>query len=1188
MARLPGEQDLGPAGVGMSGRPIATYDTSGYARGAAAMAQGAQDLGKGLLSAGRDASMVAEQGAKDEEKLEVSRAQADFRVGKIELDSKFKDDNDHETLQDRYDTDLAGIREKAAANIRSPRARELFENSIADDIAKAKAGAGLRANQLWKDATLADANTRLENLRRGALESSDPEETTKMVQTGHDLIDSLAGKNILTKEGAGRLRREWAEKYAKGKVEILADTDPELAINALRARPGTADAITGRILQIEGYGKNPNSSATGAGQFIESTWLDVIKRHRPDLAAGRSDEDLLAMRSDRTLGRQMTEALRAENEATLTRAGVNATPGAQYLAHFLGAKGAIGVLKADPNQPVQDVLAAAVGKKKAAEMVEANPTILNGKLAGSVTAWADSKMGGAVPGGGAVFDILQPDDRARLLSRAEANRDRRITDDLAGFKARVADTTAEAMTRGTVEKPVSQGEFITALGADAGLRAHREYVSQLQLGNDISRLAGMSIEDQQKLLESYAPAAGSVGFANAAKRQKALDQAIERDRKLRATDPEFKSQVEASIAESARTGNASNAIERGEFVRRFGEEDGARAFASYQASLKLGRDVLQVRELSLKEQDELLKVYTPEPGSADYVDAGKRYDALRKAIDQDRKVRATDPEFKQQIEASIAEAGRSGTVAKPIDRAEFVRRFGEEDGNRAFANYNASLTLGRDVHSLGQLAPREQLEVLQAYAPAPGSPEYSDQAKRYDVVQKALAQLTKERNDDPAAYAIRRLPAVTEAYTRLNETLASPTATPADKQAAAREYAIKSDLEQARIGVPPDERRLVPQDYIDNLNAKLAKPATAGGTVNVANMIQGEAQLWGEAWPQVYRQLSKSATPAVMVIGSGVKPAAAQILTEFANTDMKAIANDQSEEKMSTIRKDVRDAFRPLSRSMVGNEGAQPAIDAFQGAGEKLAAYYVRNGMSSSDAAAKAFEDLLGHKYDFSAGTYRVPKSVPFTPSAIASGVAAAKEQLANPPSGAPSGAFAGELERGNIDLNARPRVKNADGTVSTTRSISVEFDGQQVLIPTVSDNGKILSDEDAIAAYRQSGKHLGKFDTVENASAYAKALSEQQAKRYAGGPLDVEPARDTIGGLSGEYLRSATGRAYARDGIWVTSPDETGLALIYKDQAVRRADGKPVVLTWQELATMGNARVDRDMLIVPGGGAFP
>lgn len=90
-----------------------------------------------------------------------------------------------------------------------------------------------------------------------------------------------------------------------------------------------------------------------------------------------------------------------------------------------------------------------------------------------------------------------------------------------------------------------------------------------------------------------------------------------------------------------------------------------------------------------------------------------------------------------------------------------------------------------------------------------------------------------------------------------------------------------------------------------------------------------------------------------------------------------------------------------------------------------------------------------------------------------------------------------GQLEPGNIDLAARPVVKNKDGTISTVRSISANFDGQEVLIPTVSDDGRLMSDNEAIATYRRTGRHLGKFDSPEAATRYAKTLHDQQAQMY-------------------------------------------------------------------------------------------
>lgn len=88
-------------------------------------------------------------------------------------------------------------------------------------------------------------------------------------------------------------------------------------------------------------------------------------------------------------------------------------------------------------------------------------------------------------------------------------------------------------------------------------------------------------------------------------------------------------------------------------------------------------------------------------------------------------------------------------------------------------------------------------------------------------------------------------------------------------------------------------------------------------------------------------------------------------------------------------------------------------------------------------------------------------------------------------------------IEPGNIDILNRPEVQNPDGSISTVRSISVNIDGVEVLIPTVSPNGRIMSDDEAVQRYLQTGEHLGKFRTPAEATAYANALHDQQDAFY-------------------------------------------------------------------------------------------
>lgn len=93
-----------------------------------------------------------------------------------------------------------------------------------------------------------------------------------------------------------------------------------------------------------------------------------------------------------------------------------------------------------------------------------------------------------------------------------------------------------------------------------------------------------------------------------------------------------------------------------------------------------------------------------------------------------------------------------------------------------------------------------------------------------------------------------------------------------------------------------------------------------------------------------------------------------------------------------------------------------------------------------------------------------------------------------------------GLVQQGNIDINNRPVVLNPEtGEISTVRSITVtDDDGRAYILPTVSDDGRIVSNEEAIDIFRKTGKHLGIFDNEENATSFAEKLHLSQEKQYA------------------------------------------------------------------------------------------
>ena len=88
-------------------------------------------------------------------------------------------------------------------------------------------------------------------------------------------------------------------------------------------------------------------------------------------------------------------------------------------------------------------------------------------------------------------------------------------------------------------------------------------------------------------------------------------------------------------------------------------------------------------------------------------------------------------------------------------------------------------------------------------------------------------------------------------------------------------------------------------------------------------------------------------------------------------------------------------------------------------------------------------------------------------------------------------------VETGNIDVYNRTLLRNADGAISSVRTIGIRDGDLEVMIPTVGPNGEDWSEAEAIRFYRETGQHLGKYRNVRDASIAAEQLHESQAQLY-------------------------------------------------------------------------------------------
>jgi hypothetical protein len=157
---------------------------------------------------------------------------------------------------------------------------------------------------------------------------------------------------------------------AESPLTAFVATPPDAPLDRL-------ESFLDRLMHAESGGRddaaNPRSTALGPFQFIKSTFLTIARSHFAEEVAGLSDEQILALRSNRPFARRAAAAYTRDNLAYLVSRGLRPGLSGLRLAFLVGPAAAAQVLEARPNAPLSTVLTATA--------IRANPFMLGMRAA---------------------------------------------------------------------------------------------------------------------------------------------------------------------------------------------------------------------------------------------------------------------------------------------------------------------------------------------------------------------------------------------------------------------------------------------------------------------------------------------------------------------------------------------------------------------------------------------------------------------------------------------------------------------------------------------------------------------------------------------------------------------------------------------------------------------------------------
>lgn len=442
MAKLPDSTALGAINPQGSHRPIATYDTTGYARGAAAIGEGVSNLGKGIQSAATDLGAVARSQEQQQTKVELATATADLNTNLLIQQNEITNATDPADLADKYTKASEQTVQAAKGKIRNTNVAAVFEQGARDNAVKIALQAKTKEAALYKDAEVAADLEQIKVATRASLESQAPDALEKAKTVASALIDKWVDKGWIDKQTAFQKKGDWIESFVTGKLETLPKSEQVEILQGSPSRRMSNSPLGPMLDRI--------ATENGIDPTLFKTIASIESGGNPAASKGSykglfqlSDEgfrkfggqgDIYNAEANARAGAQ---SIKADIAAFQSKMGRPPTATELYLTHQQG-QGGIAAHLSNPDAPAwQNMLSTGEGRQKGEGWAKAAiwgnvPSDIKGQFPGGVESltsrqfvaiWDSKVNGGALARFGPIADFLSPAKRATMLHTAQTGLD---------------------------------------------------------------------------------------------------------------------------------------------------------------------------------------------------------------------------------------------------------------------------------------------------------------------------------------------------------------------------------------------------------------------------------------------------------------------------------------------------------------------------------------------------------------------------------------------------------------------------------------------------------------------------------------------------------------------------------------------------------------------------------------------